>query len=263
QAEKRTKAMWSAQHVHDIRRKRYDLPHIIFRSADGNQIPVPARPLVTAAEWTAAQRNQGRSGRYRTPEEYVLTGHLRCACGSRMQGSKSIYVRQDGTQRRFYVCKRRRGEVCPVHLVKAKTWPLDTIDAQAKVALASALRNPEIMGNLIGSSQPEPVHPEWAEEMDRLKRKQAALLDLYLEEAITRTDFDTRQAALKRRIGELEHMQIPRSRVAIDEAAAQRYAEAAERAGGARLAELLDVLNAEFTVKKSGEVILSRLSIPQ
>ncbi|GGI86823.1 recombinase family protein [Deinococcus wulumuqiensis] len=179
---------------------------VIFReSSGGEQIVIPAPPLVSREEWEAAQRPRSANSVFRRPDLYPLTGHLSCACGHGLAGQRKDSQRGRKRFYEYYFCSplRRGTATCPAWQKRSPCFPVAPLHQHARHVLAEAVANPTDPLKLAlawqGELPPDPHAKERADIAQRLD----ALLDLYLDNMVDRAIYAQRRQTFERRLEEL------------------------------------------------------------
>lgn len=222
-------------------------------------IHLPAPPLLTEAQWQAAQRPYaGNPDRVR-PDVYPLTGHLVCGCGTVMNGTRTPNRSQGGFYY-YYGCraKTRKRPVCPVHGRSVVSFRTELLHDRARRALNAALNDPLTLTLLL--APPARNDDPHREERETLERRRADLIDLHLEGLIDREEFRTRRDDLTRRIERLTP--APPQMVLPNDEIVDGYRAAAAMLDGDDYRALLRELAVKFEVVEGGAVQVKSLSLP-
>ena len=239
---------------------------------ESEQIPIDVPAIVDRHTWERAQElkaNNRKLGRSDVKTFYLLQGLARCAeCGAalRLYTMKSRNLRKGGKvysytyepPRRFYHCQGK----C---LKYVKAAP---VEAQAWQEVAAMLTDPQTIVDGLAAVQDTGAAAERERERDslerliaKLERQDGNLLDLLLEEAISRAAYDRKHQDLTKR------QENARALLADLDAAgnAALYAEDVARAisdWGAtfagRLAELTDAERREIMLLAVDSVTINR-----
>ncbi len=200
---------------------------------------------------------------------YALRGRIRCAeCGSAMNGRSSISVRY-----RYYECSRKARlgkEACP----SSRSIPAAKLEATVLEAIADALAHPRrVLAELRRESGGKASASKVAslrKQLDDLRAQRSRLLDLYVDGAITKLEFDKRDSNLDARATRIdaEVTSLAGTGEVLDLSAIERNLPAAARAIRAWVlgadADSLDlVLRAlDVTVRASRTNVTVEGSIP-
>ena len=182
----------------------------ITERPDSEQIPIDVPAIVDRQTWERAQElksNNRKLGRSDLKTFYLLQGLARCAeCGAalRLYTMKSRNLRKGGKvysytydpPRRFYHCQGK----C-LKYVKA-----EPVDSQAWQEVAAMLTDPQTIVDGLAAVQDTGEAAERERERDslerlivKLERQDGKLLDLLLEEAISRAAYDRKHQDLAKR----------------------------------------------------------------
>lgn len=217
-------------------------------------IPLPGPPLVSEAQWHAAQRpGRGNPG-IRRPDVYPLSGHLRCACGGPLNGGH--HVLKHGPVYRYGCRPGTRGTPrCPASGKATTSHLCSDVMAGSRAALVAALTSPAAMTALSAVGRADDPHRA---ERATLERRRDALIDLHLEAMIDRAEFVRRRDELQARIAALQ----PRAAQVPELTQARAYAEAVPLLGDAEYVELLKELRVRFQVAVDGGVSVLEMTVP-
>jgi site-specific DNA recombinase len=220
-------------------------------------IPIPCPPLVSVAEFEAAQRTHTPRPRAR-PDMWPLTGFLRCrACGGPVCGaSVGLLERKRFTYRCAVAMKgqgyKRAGMACSM----SRAFDAVTLNALAASALTETLLSPESLALIAApvTRQSETIMLERV----RLEKQRERLLDAYQEGDMTREQLRDRRRHIEARLVELERpiesVEIPSDlRAALSDVRNLR---------GVDLVEVLRELHARLEVDEAGNVTVSQVHIP-
>ncbi|MFB9991270.1 recombinase family protein [Deinococcus oregonensis] len=223
--------------------------------------PIPVPPLLSEAEWQAAQRTRTHNHAHRDEARFPLTGHLRCLCGARLHGRSNTAqdrLRNRAEPRLWYLCspKGRGTPTCPANGKGAHYWRAEVVEASARASLEWVLRHPEALQRLAqsGTQQTDPGAAERAE----LEAQRGRLIELHLEGLIDRAEFISRRDALSVRIQALKPRPLPVQN--LPELSA--YADAVPLLSPADYVGLLRDFAVEFAGQEDGTVAVVRLSVP-
>jgi site-specific DNA recombinase len=228
----------------------------------GSWIDIPAPQLVTPEVWRAAQRDGRANHRHSRPDKFPLTGHLLCACGSRVMGRTGHRPSTPSTHqpKDAYVCyaRVRKTVLCPSNGKTSRVWyDAPRLHQEARQALTRALLDPHDPANLRGLSlEASPEDANAAERAD-IERRLSALVDLHLDGLIDRQDYVIRQAALIARRRRLS-LPTPASR-STEERDLSRFATQVIGASETDFAELLDLLGVTFSMRQDGTLEVVQL----
>lgn len=240
-----------AYHTGVYHYRRHARPH---EPATWMAIPVP--PLVTEAQWQAAQRPPRGNPNVRRPDLYPLTGHLRCACGGPMNGGRA--ARKTGWKYTYGCRMGSRGTPkCPASGRTNTEVVVAVAEARARAALVETLGSEAAVRALL--TPPEPVTDPHRGERAELERRREALIDLHLEGLIDRPEFLRRRDDLSARI---ERLRPQVTAPLPDMALVAGYRTAAASLEGEDYAALLRELRVRFEVAPDGTVTVQELSVP-
>lgn len=125
-------------------------------------------------------------------KEYLLSGLITCFCGRQMYGSTTTSY---GKTYQYYVCRKNPGDEnkCK-HNISAKDFETEIIDI-----LKDFIKHPNHLKKYIHSGEKKVVKVD-VEKLKRLKleaeKKKEALIDLLLENLITKDQYKTREMKL-------------------------------------------------------------------
>ncbi len=134
---------------------------------------------------------------------FLLRGRVRCAhCGSAMNGRSS-----NGSRYRYYECSRKARlgkEACP----QSRSVPAAELEASVRSAIANALAHPRrVLAELRRVSGGKAMAAKVASlrrQLDEVRAQRARLLDIYIDGAIPRVEFERRASNLDERAARLE-----------------------------------------------------------
>lgn len=176
-------------------------------------IALPCPTLITSEQFTAAKRDPAKHHNRATPTKYPLTGHLVCACGTRMS-SGQVNATRDGTRKGgVYRCQPhvRKSERCPAFNTVQPKIVLKRAHTQARTLLERFFRDPtdplRVTAAYATHAPPDPHAFERTELQDRLSR----LVDLHLADAIDLPEYLKRRADLQDRLATLPTPELPTS----------------------------------------------------
>ena len=227
----------------------------------GAWIDIPAPVLVTPEVWQAAQRDGRANHTHKRPDKFPLTGHLLCACGSRLMGRTGHRPSTPGTHqpKNAYVCyaRVRKTVLCPSNGKATRVWyDAPRLHHEARQALVRALLDPHDPAQLHGLSLEESPPDPHAEERADIERRLSALVDLHLDGLIDRQDYAVRQAAL---IARRRSLSTPTAVPISAERDLSRFAAQVMGGSDTELAELLDLLGVTFGMRQDGEIEVMRI----
>jgi site-specific DNA recombinase len=193
-------------------------------------LPVAVPPIIAQEVFDAAQaqikRHTQRSKRNRKHEYLLIGGRLRCAqCGCAMAG-----WRMPGRQPRYRCCRANRPYLDRVASHTVRTVLCAPIDEAVWHTVERALRNPALIAQEIErqqantSAQDATLERErlgYAKQLAKCEREYQRLLDIYLDESITRDVFESRKALIdaKRTSAEQELARLKERRRHLEQAA--------------------------------------------
>jgi site-specific DNA recombinase len=227
----------------------------------GAWIDIPAPQLVTPEVWQAAQRDGRANHNHKRPDKFPLTGHLLCACGSRLMGRTGHRPSTPGTHqpKDAYVCyaRVRKTALCPSNGKATRVWyDAPKLHQESRQALVRALLDPQDPAQLRGLSLEAGAPDPHAEERADIERRLSALVDLHLDGLIDRQDYVVRQAAL---IARRRSLSTPEPLPVTAERDLSRFAMQVIAGSEAELAELLDLLGVTFSMRQDGEIEVMRI----
>ncbi|WP_370567340.1 recombinase family protein [Deinococcus sp. DB0503] len=238
-------------HTGQIHYRRHARPH-----EPTSWIPLAVPPLVTEAEWQAAQRPRRGNPNLRRPDVYPLTGHLTCACGSAMNGGRAA---RKGGYKYTYGCRMgsRNTPKCTVTGRTNHEQPKDLVEERARAALVDVLSSEAALVALMTSPEPA-TDPHRAERL-QLEQRRDTLIDLHVEGLIDRAEFTRRRNELQARITRLQpQVTVPEPDMTL----IAGYRQAAERLTGEDYTTLLRELRVKFEVAPDGGVRVLELNVP-
>ncbi|EYB69097.1 hypothetical protein DEIPH_ctg011orf0065 [Deinococcus phoenicis] len=257
---------WSATQIRRIVQfEGYWTGELVYRAASRPDEPeqhvtIPAPALVSREVWEAAQRDRTHNHPHRQPDQFPLTGHLRCGCGARLTGKSNQAA---GYQRRpIYLCHPtlRKTPKCGTNSKASRHYgPAEELNHNARAALAAHLCSPNDPARIADLYRAAPAADPHAAERQDITRKLEALVDLYLEQMIDRATYEARRATLTARLAQLQPVP-PAPPAEMPDLAA--VAEAILTVPNAELAELLDIYQVEFLALGGTEVRVVGLTPP-
>jgi site-specific DNA recombinase len=193
-------------------------------------LPVAVPPIIAQEVFEAAQaqikRNSQHSKRNRKHEYLLISGRLRCAqCGCAMAG-----WRMPGRQPRYRCCRANRPYLDRLAPHTARTVLCAPIDEYVWRAVERALRNPALIAQEIERQQADTSTQDatlererlgYAKQLAKCEREYQRLLDIYVDEIITREVFESRKALIdaKRTSAEQELVRLDERRRHLEQAA--------------------------------------------
>lgn len=212
---------WTRNHVYPLlnqtaysgtytlyRRKRIGKTRsIAHKPTEHFHVSVPA--IVDPATYDAVQQRLalGRSqSRGHHVHDYLLSRHIRCACGYKAHGRVSNSARD--RLRLWYVCNGRVRRLTAQPCALTMPWfRAETVDAIAWQYLAGLLRDDAALEDRIARQQRQQHAPKATPDRNAIlarrakaERAKARLLDLYEAEEIDRQEWRKRTAAQEAQI---------------------------------------------------------------
>jgi site-specific DNA recombinase len=175
-------------------------------------VPAIVEDALFAAVAERLEENRRRSRAARRGAKYLLQGLIVCARCGYAYHSRAARAGAPGKQRRYayYCCPGREGyrfggaPVCGNKPVRA-----DRLEEAVWQDVCSLLRDPqrierEHQRRLAGDAQRASGHQPFAEQMQKLKRSMARVVDAYQEGLLEKSEFEPRIRRLRDRLAQVE-----------------------------------------------------------
>lgn len=254
---------WSStQVIRIIKEEAYSLGYITYRSkthpdAPDTHVRITAPALITPEQWRAAQRDRATNHNYRNPAAFPLSGLLRCECGTPLNG------RIGARHVNHYVCHplRRKTPACASNGRVTRVYThASIINDTARHALAQYLTDPHDPARLASLYRAQPATDPHADTRAELERKQAALVDLYLEQLIDKATLEARRATLQAQLTALTPAEPPAQ---ASEVTAPELAQLILRSSNTDLSTLLRTIKADMIMTAGKGVRVLHAEFPR
>ena len=160
-------------------------------------IPASVPPIISYEEWEIVQKKlKIRSGRKRTNHfEYLLSGHIKCACGYSVNGKPKHSGRKTYL---YYVCSAK-GRFRALHWCDLPCFKTEVVDKAVWEWIENLLRDPEnIAEGLRGvHAEVESSNQKLLErigfleqQIESISQQEDRLLSLYLDDRIPKSVLD-------------------------------------------------------------------------